>query len=79
MPAALCTRFKVGDEVYFFSGGLGGAQPGTYAQYTTVHESYLACKPALDNDAAGRSAALILITAWEALVYRAPSEARHAC
>ena len=71
-----CTRFRPGDEVYFFNGGLGGAQLGTYAQFTTVHERYLAAKPAL---AAMREAAalpLVLITAWEALVLRAAIEPR---
>ena len=34
------TRFKVGDEVYFCNGGLGGNlgdEPGCYAEYTTLH------------------------------------------
>ena len=66
-----CMRFKAGDEVYFFNGGLGGAQSGTYAQYTTVHESYLASKPALATMQQAAALPLILITAWEALVLRA--------
>ena len=71
-----CTRFKAGDEVYFFNGGLGGEQPGTYAQYTTVHESYLAAKPALASMQQAAALPLVLITAWEALVFRAAIEAR---
>jgi len=71
-----CTRFKAGDEVYFFNGGLGGAQPGTYAQYTTVHEDYLAARPALATMAQAAALPLVLITAWEALVSRAAIEPR---
>lgn len=66
-----CTRFRAGDPVYFFNGGLGGPQGGTYAQYTTVHESYLASKPALATMAQAAALPLVLITAWEALVLRA--------
>ena len=73
---AACTRFKAGDEVYFFNGGLGGTQLGTYAQYTLVHESYLAHKPALATMEQAAALPLVLITAWEALVFRAAIEAR---
>ncbi len=70
-----CTRFKAGDPVYFFNGGLGGPTGGTYAQYAIVHEAYLARKP--DNASMHEAAALplVLITAWEALVFRAGLEA----
>src|SRR5574340_1464715 len=37
------TRFKPGDEVYFFNGGLG-REAGTYAEYTLVHEAHAALK-----------------------------------
>lgn len=70
-----CTRFKTGDPVYFFNGGLGGPQGGTYAQYAVVNEAYLARKP--DGVTMHEAAALplVLITAWEALVFRAQLEA----
>ncbi len=70
-----CTRFKAGDSVYFFNGGLGGPSGGTYAQYAVVHEAYLARKP--ENASMQEAAALplVLITAWEALVFRAGIEA----
>lgn len=64
------TRFKAGDAVYFCSGGIGD-EPGTYAEYTTVHEEYCAASPA--NIPLHDAAALPLacITAWEALFERA--------
>lgn len=70
-----CKRFKAGDLVYFFNGGLGGPEGGTYAQYAVVNEAYLARKP--ENTSMQEAAALplVLITAWEALVFRANLEA----
>ena len=64
------SRFKPGDEVYFFNNGLGSA-PGTYAQYTLIREDYAARKPATLSMAEAAAAPLVLITAWEALVDRA--------
>lgn len=63
------TRFKVGEEVYFFNGGLGD-EMGTYAEYTVVHQDYAAFTPrhATLEEAAGLP--LALITAWEALLDR---------
>lgn len=63
------TRFKVGEEVYFFNGGLGN-EMGTYAEYTVVHQDYAAFTPrhATLEEAAGLP--LALITAWEALLDR---------
>ena len=63
------TRFQVGDEVYFFNGGLGN-EIGTYAEYTVVHQEYAAFTPrhATLEEAAGLP--LALITAWEALLDR---------
>jgi NADPH:quinone reductase len=63
------TRFGVGDEVYFFNGGLGAA-PGTYAQYTLVDEACAARKPAGLSMTEAAAIPLVLITAWEALVDR---------
>ncbi|MDB9319511.1 MULTISPECIES: zinc-dependent alcohol dehydrogenase family protein [Cyanophyceae] len=69
-------RFRVGDEVYFCHGGLGGHQ-GNYAEYTVVDERYVARKPASVSFAEAAAAPLVLITAWEALYERgrlAPGE-----
>jgi NADPH:quinone reductase len=65
------TRFKVGDEVYFFNGGIGGPEQGNYAEYTVIHQEYAARKPTnlSMTDAAG--VPLVWITAYEALVDRA--------
>jgi NADPH2:quinone reductase len=62
-------RFRVGDEVYFCNGGLGG-QTGTYAEYVVVDESVVAHKPQSLSFAAAAAAPLVLITAWEALYDR---------
>jgi NADPH:quinone reductase len=63
------TRFKVGDEVYFCNGGLGG-HPGTYAEYAVVDERFAAHRPRSLSFAAAAAAPLVLITAWEALYDR---------
>jgi NADPH2:quinone reductase len=64
------TRFRQGDEVYFCSGGIGGA-PGTYAQYAVVHEDYTAHKPRRLSFHEAAALPLVLITAWESLHDRA--------
>ncbi len=64
------TRFRPGDEVYFFQGGIGRDQ-GTYAQYVTVHEAYAAAKPAKLSFIDAAALPLALITAWESLYDRA--------
>ena len=64
------TRFRAGDEVYFFHGGIGN-EPGNYAQYNVVHEDYLARKPKHLSFAEAAAVPLALITAWEALHDRA--------
>ena len=63
------TRFKPGDDVYFFNNGLGSGT-GSYAEFTLVHEAYAARKPAKLSMAEAAAAPLVLITAWEALVDR---------
>ena len=63
------TRFRPGDDVYFFNNGLGGA-PGSYAQYTVVDEAHAARKPARLSMIEAAAIPLALITAWEALVDR---------
>ncbi len=65
------TRFKVGDEVYFFNGGIGNEESGNYAEYTVVHQDYLAFKPATLSMAEAASLPLAWITAWESLIDRA--------
>jgi NADPH2:quinone reductase len=63
------TKVRVGDEVFFFNNGLGGA-PGTYAEFTIVSEDYLAHKPKNLSMVEAACVPLALITAWEALVKR---------
>jgi len=60
------TRFKSGDKVYFFQGGIGG-EPGCYAEYTTVHADYVAHMPSNLDYVQAAAVPLVLITAWEAL------------
>jgi len=69
-----CRRWRPGDEVYFFNGAVGGPVAGTYAQYAVVHEDCLARKPASLSMEEAAAVPLVLITAWEALVYRAALE-----
>lgn len=64
------SRFKVGDAVYFCNGGIGN-EPGCYAEYTTVHEDYIAAKPASLSMVESAALPLVLLTVWEALVERA--------
>lgn len=63
------TRFRPGDEVYYFANGLGKA-PGSYAQYALVDERHAARKPRRLSMTEAAAAPLALITAWEALVDR---------
>jgi NADPH2:quinone reductase len=64
------TRFRVGDEVWFCHGGLGGA-PGSYAQYKVLDEKDAERKPESLGCAEAAALPLVLITAWEALFDRA--------
>ncbi len=64
-----CTRFKPGDEVYYFNGGLGGAT-GNYAEMAVVDEHYVARKPENLSFEEAAAAPLALITAWESLFDR---------
>lgn len=63
------TRFQPGDPVYFFCDGIGGAL-GTYAEFTVVHEEYVARKPERLSMTDAAALPLVLVTAWEALFYR---------
>ncbi len=64
------TRFKIGDEVFFCNGGIGD-EPGTYAEYVTLHEDYCAKKPASMTLLDSAALPLVFITSWEALIDRA--------
>lgn len=64
------TRFRLGDEVYFCNGGIGGA-PGNYAEYAVVNERVAALKPESLSFAEAAAVPLVLITAWESLHDRA--------
>jgi NADPH2:quinone reductase len=64
------TRFGVGDEVYFFNGGMGGDEQGNYAELTMIHEEYLAAKPKSLSMVEAASVPLVWLTAWEALFDR---------
>ena len=69
------TRFKVGDEVFFFNGGMGGDDQGNYAELTTIHQDYLAAKPASLTMVEAASVPLVWLTAWEALFDRCSLQA----
>jgi NADPH:quinone reductase len=64
------TDFRVGDEVYGMTGGVGGVQ-GSLAQYAAVDASLLALKPSHFSMREAASLPLVFITAWEGLVDRA--------
>jgi NADPH2:quinone reductase len=64
------TRFKAGDPVFFSNGGLGD-EPGSYAEFTTLHEDFCAAKPHSISFEDAAALPLVLITSWEALVERA--------
>jgi NADPH2:quinone reductase len=69
------TQYAVGDEVYFYAGGLGKTGTGNYAQYTLVEEHLLAPKPRSLSFAEAAVIPLALITAWESLYERVNLEA----
>jgi NADPH2:quinone reductase len=64
------TKFKVGDEVFFFNGGMGGDDQGNYAERTVIHQDYLAAKPNSLSMVEAASVPLVWLTAWEALFDR---------
>lgn len=66
--------FRVGDEVYFCQGGLGGFQ-GNYAEYAVVDERFVSHKPNSLSFEQAAAVPLVLITAWEALFDRGRLEA----
>jgi NADPH:quinone reductase len=64
------TKFKTGDEVFFFNGGMGGDEQGNYAEFTVVHQDYLAAKPKSLSMVEAASVPLVWLTAWESLFER---------
>ena len=62
--------FRVGDEVYGMTGGVGGIQ-GSLAQYAAVDAGLLALKPSHFSMREAASLPLAFITAWEGLIDRA--------
>jgi NADPH2:quinone reductase len=69
------TKFNVGDEVFFFNGGMGGDDQGNYAELTAIHQDYLAAKPERVSMVEAASVPLVWLTAWEALFDRASLQA----
>ena len=65
------TRFKPGDEVYFFNGGIGGPEQGNYAEFTVIHQDHASRKPENLSMTEAAAVPLVWITAYEALVDRA--------
>ncbi|MEY3220661.1 MAG: hypothetical protein RIT27_2018 [Pseudomonadota bacterium] len=64
------SRFKVGDEVYFWHGGLGLDDQGNYAEYTVIHEEYATEKPKQFSMQEAAALPLAWVTAWESLIDR---------
>jgi len=64
------SRFKIGDEVYFWHGGLGLDDQGNYAEYTVIHEEYAAEKPQQFSMQEAAALPLAWVTAWESLIDR---------
>lgn len=62
--------FRIGDEVYGMTGGVGGI-PGSLAEYAAVDARLLARKPANLSMREAAALPLVAITAWEGLVDRA--------
>lgn len=66
--------FRVGDQVYGMTGGVGGLQ-GSLAQYAAVDADLLAHKPTTLSMREAAALPLVVITAWEGLVDRANVQA----
>lgn len=63
------SRFRLGDQVYGMTGGVGGI-PGSLAQFAVVDADLLAHKPSSLSMREAASLPLVAITAWEGLVDR---------
>ena len=68
------TGFRVGDEVFGMTGGVGGVQ-GSLAEFAAVDAELLAKKPAGLSMRQAAGIPLSFITAWEGLVDRANVQA----
>ena len=68
------TGFRIGDEVYGMTGGVGGVQ-GSLAEYAAVDARLLAPKPTTLSAREAAALPLVFITAWEGLVDRARIQA----
>lgn len=64
------TAFKVGDEVYGLTGGVGGLQ-GSLAEFAAVDPNLLAKKPTHLSMREAAALPLVFLTAWEGLIDRA--------
>lgn len=64
------TAFKLGDEVFGMTGGVGGIQ-GSLAEYAAVDARLLAKKPGNITMRQAAAVPLVFITAWEGIVDRA--------
>ena len=64
------SRFKQGDEVYFFHGGIKGIQ-GNYTEYIVLDERLVSKKATSQNFTEAAASPIVLLTAWEALFERA--------
>ena len=64
------TRFKIGDEVYGMTGGVGGIQ-GSLAQYAAVDAQLLAHKPSNLSMREAAALPLAFITSYAGIVDRA--------
>jgi NADPH:quinone reductase len=64
------TAFKIGDEVYGLTGGVGGLQ-GSLAEFAAVDPDLLAKKPTNFSLREAAALPLVFLTAWEGLVDRA--------
>ena len=60
------TKFKIGDPVYYFHGGIDGIQ-GNYTEYKVLNQRFIANKPKSINFYEAAATPLAAITAWEAL------------
>jgi NADPH2:quinone reductase len=67
------TAFRVGDEVYGLTGGVGGLQ-GSLAEFAAVDADLLAPKPVNLSMREAAALPLVVITAWEGLVDRARTQ-----
>jgi NADPH2:quinone reductase len=61
------SAFQVGDEVYGFTGGIGGLQ-GSLAEFAAVDADLLAKKPTNLTFREAAALPLVFLTAWEGLV-----------